>query len=62
MLYFVTATPWPTIDGTGHPYTARLPFTRTVHGRWEDRTIPFTSVDLAAFVRKLMATYPKVSV
>jgi hypothetical protein len=60
--YVVTATPWPTIDSVGYPYKARLPLTRTVHGRFEDRAIPFTSVDLAGFVKKLMATYPKVTV
>lgn len=57
--YTVTALPWPTIESSGQPYTARL-----VHTRGGDLlgTYPtgWTADKLAAFVRSLLKTYPKV--
>lgn len=59
--YTVTATPWPTIDLLGQPYTARL--IHSVRERYEDRYLNFptkwTPDRLAEFVKKLMSTYPK---
>lgn len=59
--YTVTATPWPTIESLGQPYTARL--VHSVREPYGDRYLNFptkwTPDRLAAFVKKLMSTYPK---
>lgn len=47
--YTVTALPWPTIESSAQPFTARLG-----KAKWND-------VRLAAFIKKLLATYPKVA-
>lgn len=65
--YTVTATPWPTIDNPGHPYTAKLVHTRhEFSGPERSEKLHFaaswTDRKLASFVKKLIATYPKVSV
>lgn len=58
--YTVTALPWPTIESSAHPFTARL-----VHAprRRYGETYPtkWTPDKLAAFIKKLLATYPKVT-
>lgn len=53
--YVVTALPWPTIEATPHPFTARLVYS---NGRYATK---WTDKKVAEFVKKLMATYPKVA-
>lgn len=60
--YTVTATPWPTLDGLVHPYTVRLVHTARYIGDKYDYPTKWTTEKLAAFVKKLMNTYPKAEV
>ena len=58
--YVVTATPWGTLDASAHPFRAELHKQR--FDRYGVQREGHTADSTAKFVRKLMATYPKVSV
>lgn len=58
--YTVTALPWPTIESSAQPFIARLVHTHQSGVGWYPGT--WTADRLGAFIKKLMATYPKVNV